>query len=244
MPLDIPHLELGHALITMVEPHRDTLEAYNEWYERDHFLSGVLTGPGAFAARRFVATRDLKALRFPHDSPIAQPVELGSFIAVYWFEAGQLDAHTQWGFPETERLAAAGRMNPNRDHISTAYYDLVGVRSVADDGVPVELALHHPYDGMVAVWASAGDDVAGALASGGSPVDLVATFRPVDRLPKMVAGTEPAGDVVVHLAFVRGDVAAGWDDIARHLRATTSPLLAAPFVPTVPGTRRHLDELW
>src|SRR4051794_27201146 len=66
------HIELGHALITMVEPHRESVVAYNRWYEHDHALSGVMTGPGAFSYRRFVATRELKERRFPEDSPIAQ----------------------------------------------------------------------------------------------------------------------------------------------------------------------------
>ena len=67
------HIELGHALITMVEPHPASVAEYNRWYEHDHFLSGVLTGPGAFAGRRFVATRDLKRSPVSGPSPIAHP---------------------------------------------------------------------------------------------------------------------------------------------------------------------------
>ena len=127
MSTDIPHLELGHALITMIEPEPATLVEYNDWYERDHSLSGVMTGPGAFSMRRFVATRDLKALRAPADSAIARPLAEGSFIALYWFERDQLTAHAEWGFPETARLYGLGRMRTDRRHLSTAYYDLVGV---------------------------------------------------------------------------------------------------------------------
>src|SRR4051794_32638066 len=129
--------ELGHALITMIEPNRETVVAYNDWYERDHFLSGVLTGPGAFAGRRFVATRVLKALRFPPRSPVARPVDDGSFITLYWIEQGRLGAHCDWGFPEAARLAGLGRMSTDRHHVSTAYYDLVGTQKARDDGVPV-----------------------------------------------------------------------------------------------------------
>src|SRR3954447_23669216 len=102
--------ELGHALITMIEPNRETVVAYNEWYERDHFLSGVLTGPGAFAGRRFVAARELKAQRSPVTSPMARPTTIGTFIALYWIERDRLEAHCDWGFPEAVRLAGLGRM--------------------------------------------------------------------------------------------------------------------------------------
>jgi hypothetical protein len=175
------HLELGHALITMVEPNRDTIVAYNEWYERDHFLSGVLTGPGAFAGRRFAATRDLKLLRFPPQSPVARPVDDGSFITLYWIEQDQLGAHCDWGFPEAARLAGLGRMNTDRHHVSTAYYDLVGTWAVDDGGVPVELALHHPYPGLVVVWESTAS-TAGAeqLLSPELPISRVVSFRPVE----------------------------------------------------------------
>ena len=145
-------LELGHALLTMVEPDPSTVRDYNRWYETDHFLSGVLTGPGAFAGRRFVATAPMKAARFPRESPIAQPVAAGSFIAAYWIERDQLGAHCDWGFPEAARLASLGRMRSDRTHVSTSYHDLVGATSRVDHPVPVELALHHPYGGLVMVW--------------------------------------------------------------------------------------------
>ena len=37
--------------------------------ERDHFYAGCLSGPGFFAGRRFVATRALKARRYPEAAP-------------------------------------------------------------------------------------------------------------------------------------------------------------------------------
>ncbi|MFN8028420.1 MAG: hypothetical protein U0W40_19290 [Acidimicrobiia bacterium] len=251
----VDHLELGHALVTMIEPDRDTIVAYNEWYERDHFLSGVLTGPGAFAGRRFAATRDLKALRFPEGSPVARPLDDGSFVTLYWIEQGQLGAHCDWGFPEAARLAGLGRMNTDRHHVSTAYYDLAGTWSAHDDGVPVELALHHPYAGLVVVWeATASADSGRQLLAADLPIDRVVTLRPIelpDPLPAMpgVIVDAPAdapgpSDVVVHCCFLTEHPAAGWEGVAARIGAVTDPLLVAPFVPTVPGTRTYLDELW
>jgi hypothetical protein len=267
------HIELGHALITMIEPKRDTVRQYNRWYEHDHFLSGVLTGPGAFAGRRFVATRDLKELRFPEDSPLARPLDDGSFITVYWIERDQLAAHCDWGFPEAARLAALGRMNTDRHHVSTSYYDLAGHTPRDKNPVPVELALHHPYPGLVMIWTStsATDHEARAaglrahLTEGESPISRAVTFRPIvlpDPLPAMpgviidrgkdgpAAGEdELATDILAHCCFVDGDVAAQWPTVSALIEkslatAGVDAVLVAPFIPTVPGTDTYLDELW
>ena len=264
------HLVLGHALITMVEPEPATVADYNRWYETDHFLSGVLTGPGAFAGRRWLAPKTLKAVRFPKDSPIAEPLGAGSFIALYWIEEGQLAAHCEWGFPEAARLAGLGRMRSDRRHISTAYYDLVGATARDERPVPAELALHHHYGGLVMVWTEAptgaapGDHerwAAGfreALTGADSAVGQVVTFRPIelpDPLPKMpgaIIGGDSARDVLAHCCFVDDEYGRTWLDLSGLLRrafgdsspATAVPLLIAPFIPSVTGTDAHLDELW
>jgi hypothetical protein len=258
------HIELGHALITMVEPDAATVAEYNRWYEHDHFLSGVLTGPGAFAGRRFVATRDLKAERTPIDSPIARPVGDGSFITVYWIERDQLAAHCDWGFPEAARLADLGRMRSDRHHVSTSYYDLVGLDARGSRPVPVELALHHPYDALVMMWTTAAtghEDAAAAmrraLVAEPSPVGLVVTFRPIDlppplpAMPGVVIGDARVSteQVLAHCCFVDADLASSWAGLAPRIGAALAdngldPLLVAPFVPTVAGTDTYLDQLW
>jgi hypothetical protein len=267
------HIELGHALITMIEPDRETVRQYNRWYEHDHFLSGVLTGPGAFAGRRFVATRALKELRFPADSPIAQPVEDGSFITVYWIERDQLAAHCDWGFPEAARLAGLGRMNTDRHHVSTSYYDLAGHTPRDKNPVPVELALHHPYPGLVMIWTTtrANDHevraagLRGHLTEADSPISRAVTFRPIalpeplPAMPGVIASQREIGrddgdnpddtEILAHCCFVDGDVAAQWPTTAALIEkalatAGLEALLVAPFIPTVPGTDTYLDELW
>jgi hypothetical protein len=253
-------LELGHALVTMVEPDRETVAAYNRWYETDHFLSGVLTGPGAYVGRRFVATRALKDLRRPADSPVARPVDDGSFVTLYWIERDQLDAHCDWGFPEAARLAGLGRMDTRRHHVSTDYFDLVGDAARADHPVPVELALHHPYPGLVLVWTGGLDDEPAwrqRATAAGSPVARVTSWRPAAldvAMPGVVIGGGPA---LVHACFVDAPVDAdgggAWDDVLAAVEGAfggsasgsrAGPWLVAPFVPTVPGTEAHLDRLW
>jgi hypothetical protein len=60
-------IKVGSMLFTMVEPHKGHEVEYNRWYERDHFYAGCMIGAWQFAGRRFVATRDLKSLRYPDD---------------------------------------------------------------------------------------------------------------------------------------------------------------------------------
>src|SRR5688500_6123652 len=107
-----------------------------------------MIGPGAFAFRRWVATRPLKDVRYPNPSTVADPVDVASFIAAYWFLDGSVEEHCQWSFAAMPGLVAAGRMNPNRTHVSTSLYDLCQV--VNRPGWPVagQIALDHPYQGM------------------------------------------------------------------------------------------------
>ena len=88
-----PHVGLGHVLIAIAEPHRDGLDAYHRWFERDHMYSAVLIGPGAFAAERYLATRELKALRYPAGGGVFVSAEVGSLVAPFIPTARGTRAH-------------------------------------------------------------------------------------------------------------------------------------------------------
>ena len=81
-------VRVGSMLFTMVDPHPGHEVAYNRWYERDHFYMGCMVGPWWFAGTRWVSPRTLKDLRFPADSPFANPVDAGSFLSIYWVHEG------------------------------------------------------------------------------------------------------------------------------------------------------------
>jgi hypothetical protein len=261
------HITLGASMITLVEPHAEGLLEYNRWYEQDHALAAVTTAPGCFAHRRFVATRDLKALRYPADSTIAQPVTNGSFIALYWVEEGRFDECFGFSFAVTPGLAADGRMNPDRDHVSTGPYLALGsslrdvMAGAAGPMIP-ELALDHPYPGLVVLWVrpAEGTTVADLAAwcraeldpatlGDGSPVGQVVDFVQTDY-PGGIPALTGKVDELVRCYFVDVDPRECWDDRFADLgdRVAAGGLgrveLAAPFIPTVPGTTRYLDELW
>ena len=107
-PYDV---RIGSALITMVEPHVGHEVAYNRWYEDDHFYAGAMAMPWMFAGRRYVATTDLQALRQPRTgSAVADPIELGKYIAIYWINTGRYAEHLRWSLGINNRLLADGRV--------------------------------------------------------------------------------------------------------------------------------------
>ena len=150
-------IKLGSMLLTLVEPHRGHEVAYNRWYERDHFYSGCMVGPYNFAGRRFVATADLKALRDPDPSAITGEPARGSYVSVYWVLDGYFDMWNRWALRQVNALHAAGRMFEERDHVHTLLYHYQWEHRREPDGVPVELALDHPYRGFVTVFIDRDD---------------------------------------------------------------------------------------
>lgn len=150
-------VRVGSCLFTMVDPVRGHEVDYNRWYERDHFYAGCMVGPWLFAGRRWVATRDLKDLRFPAESPLAVPVDAGSYLAIYWVHEGRHDEHFAWSIDQVVGLYKSGRGFEHRVHAHTALLHEPRFFYRDDDPVPVELALDHPYRGLAVVAVDPAD---------------------------------------------------------------------------------------
>jgi hypothetical protein len=236
-------VRLGSVLFTLVEPHRGFEVAYNRWYERDHFYAGVLVGPHTLAGQRWVATRADKELRLPPDMP-------GSYLGLYWIEAGHHDEWNRWGVDTVNQLHAEGRMFAERDHVHTALYELAWAYGRDPDGVPPELALDHRYRGLVAMLVE-GDELLPEVVRN-LPVDQVLAFTALPLLEDAPGdvGRQDGDERLLLLWFLDGDAAEVWaDGFAGHgdrLAASGRGTLtwAAPFRPTVPGTDIYTDQLW
>lgn len=261
-------VKVGSMLLTLVDPHRGFESAYNRWYERDHFYGGCLVGPYLFAGSRWVAPRVLKDLRWPHDESIAKPWDAGSYVAIYWVERGHEREHfVDWAQPQVFKLYGEGRGFQERSHVHTVMFDHVGAVYRDDDPVPVELALDHHYDGMVAAWFDARDGVSGAelhtrLAEAevpkllaGSTIEIASSWTPMPtdgaaRKGPMDLGSEPGGpERLAQLFFIQGDVREALPALREYTDGVEAAgfadtRLVAPFVRTIVGTDRYVDELW
>ena len=167
-------IALGGALVTVVEPRRGHEVEYNRWYERDHFYAGCMIGAWTIQGGRYVATRDLKQLRYPVENDVIPDPTSGSYMAIYWILAGKFNEWMEWGTAQVKWLHENGRMFAERDHIHTVMYKYRS-RYELEDGVPVELALDHrsPYCVLFVGEPLEGiglDDIDGFLAALRAPL--------------------------------------------------------------------------
>ena len=256
-------IELGSMLFTMVEPHRGHEVAYNRWYERDHFYAGCMIGEYTFSGQRWVATRELKAVRYPQAAtPITPDPSVGSYLALYWILAGHYDEWNRWAVDQVKQLHADGRMFAERDHIHTLMYRFDWAVRRDDDGVPAELALDHRFPGLVVVVGDAADGETRAEVDGwyrheflpasmpGSDVALALCFTPQPLLADApgVPKEMPVEGRYLHLYFLDRDADVVWPDLlTAHQKALDghgTVVWGSPFKPTIPGTDAYTDQLW
>src|SRR5690348_8667826 len=108
-PGPFDNVQVGTILFTLVQPHAGHEVDYDRWYERDHFYAGCLIGKSWFAGGRWVAPRDLKALRFPSGSSFLPDLDAGSYLATYWVEKGRDAEAIEWGSEQVHWLHENGR---------------------------------------------------------------------------------------------------------------------------------------
>ncbi len=261
-------VKVGSMLLTLVDPNLGFEQAYNRWYERDHYYAGCMVGPYLFAGSRWVATRELKDLRWPGgDEAIARPTDAGSYVAIYWVEKSHHGDHFDvWARDQVRWLYAEGRGFPERRHIHTVLFDHLGAVYRDSDPVPIDLALDAVYDGIVAVWFDASEGTAADLHAQLAPthmtnlvadsaIEIASSWTPSagENEPKdvpMDLGSKAGGpDRLCQLFFVRGDVRGVLDRFRAYTEQIEAAGLArthlvAPFFRTVIGTDTYADQLW
>jgi hypothetical protein len=230
---------IGTAIVSYIEPHEGAARAFNQWYERDHFPSAVLAGPGAYAGARYAATRACKVVRVAAD--LFGDSRVGSYLAVAWIEPGAQAAWDAWVPGQMDALVAANRMFPGRDHLHTAVYDFLW--SVERPAVsPPSLALTAPHRGMIAIALTGDDDARDwALARLDAEIPTIVALR---RSRLLVSVLDDVGDHTLLLAFVTDDPQEVWARaIAPAVHARADVGFAGPFLATVPGTDAYVDDL-
>jgi hypothetical protein len=213
---------IGTAIVSYIEPHPGEAVAFNRWYERDHFPATVKAGPGAFAARRFVATRACKARR-PAGRLLGDPGR-GSYLGVAWVLPGKQREWDAWVGAEMETIAAAGRLFPGRDHVHTAVYRFIEQSGPVDAAV----ALDRGFSGVV------------VAATEGEAPRLEFPAVVVLELERTVLAEVPPPPHRLVLGFCDGNPVAAFDGSAPLL---TDCGFASPFLATRPGTDDYADDL-
>lgn len=261
-----PAVRVESMLFSVVEPAEGKAVEYNDWYERDHQFDGGMSGAGWFSNRRWVATRRLKTLRFPEDGAF-DDLGIGSLAQIYWRQQGCARSSETWAREQWAWLNDEHRIYSDRQHFHSASYWLLSTLVAEGERVPIELALQHPFAGLAVLMIDDGcaDGAADRDAAIGdleriAAEELVALDAPIVaswellREPGQPASRPAATlirgshDMVVQLIFLRADPEALWPritDYAARIEAETSSkiVFASGFIPTVPGTTTHLEEI-
>jgi hypothetical protein len=263
---EIPEIKLGTVLFSIMEPKPGHEREYHRWYERDHFFAGCMIGANYFSGRRWVATKSLKAQRFPAATPITPDIRKGSYLVTYWILDGAYEETLRWSIDQVQQLYKQDRMQPLRENISTAFYRYDGGVFRDADGVPPELALEHPYKGIAVTMIDRAPHVAETDFARWlketwlphfmekSPIAQTLILRP-QAMPDDAPANVPRPSPVEYdqryllLSFMDEDPALSWATrYASFDRAVSDSgfarvIYAAPFIPTVPGTDKYVDEL-
>ena len=224
-----------------------------------------MVGPWLFAGSRWVATRELKDLRISDGrGEVANPVDAGSYVAIYWVHAGKDAEHWKWAGEQVHWLYSNGRGYPDRTHAHTVVYDYLTTAYRDSDPVPIQLALDHGYPGiaMIATDRAAGvseEQFAAWTASAdvleGGSIASISSWRPQPRdeitsNAPMDLGTGTGGaERTMQLAFLEGEPKNAWQEVARYASAIDASgkgrvCFAGPFYKTVVGTDTYADQLW
>jgi hypothetical protein len=133
------------------------------------------------------------------------------------------------------------------------------------DGVPIELALEHPYAGVGLTFFEASESAGReglaaaleggwlreSLAAGGPSLALVTEPLPIgEDMPAYVERPKNLSRRLLVFSFHPEDATRTLPAWTRRLAERVESaglgrlLLSAPFIPTIPGTDRYADQLW
>ncbi|MEZ4331886.1 MAG: hypothetical protein R3F35_09025 [Myxococcota bacterium] len=258
-------VKVGTVLVSLLDPDHGQEVAFHRWYERDHFFSGCMVGEHFFSGRRYVATRGLKDVRLPAQGAMLADPRAGSYLALYWILAGHHDEAQDWATVRVKALHAHDRMFSMRKPVHAGFYAARFVLSHDPDGVPIELALEHPYAGVGLTMLEAAESVGReqladrlerellppTLSPYGPSLCLATDPLPIgDDMPAYVERPKGLERRILLFTFHPEDPARTLPGWARALGERVEGaglgrlLLSAPFIPTIPGSDRYADDLW
>jgi hypothetical protein len=271
LPLSGSHeVGVGHALITLVEPHLGFDSHYNRWYEDRHFFDGAMAMPWMFAGRRWVAPHWLQPLRYPREQSVIPTVDSGKYLGTYWITRDRIDEHRNWTGATNARHRAIKNQVQERSTVYTAFHDSLG-NAYRDAAVPkARYALHDPSPGIVLQVVDAHttegradlerwltEEYLPSRVTPDGPVSLAMAFRVLE--PKTYYHSAFTYDILKKIGneerrltllwFLTEDPQEVWqehftgelENLEKGGFGTTS--LVAPFLPAKMGTSLYEDQL-
>lgn len=256
-------VRLGSAIMTVVDPWRGHEVEFNRWYERDHLYGGASLGPSVFSAARFLARARDKELRVAGDCD----ADTGTMLSLYWL-VGDGSDYWRWSAENVKRLAAEGRMSAKGEVRTAQFLEHPWAEQRDADGVPAELALDRRFPGLFVTIVAAEQpcppeeffywyrtSCARPLVAEQGLAELVLGFsaRSIGNLARSSVeadGDEPRSRWLIGLWFVDRDPCDdGASLLVEHEKAMRQAgygrtIWASPFIGTVPGTDRYLDQVW
>ncbi len=253
MAMDATRAPIGTAIVVLTRAHPGTARDLNRWYEEDHFYVPAMSGPGAMAGARFVATRECKAARI--GDGLLGPLDAGDFLSLYWVLAGMQERWDAWLVEQEPALRADDRWDFPKDQLYSGITTFAW-ESSRPGASPAIVALDRSFGGvvLVAVRCDADADLAAFRAWTDDRLDedvpLCVGLRPRRPFKTVGSDIEPlrAGRFALAVFFTEGSPVKAARRLTDDLHASGAPgvgplAFVGPFLRLDPGTERHLDEL-
>ena len=251
------NITVGHATMTFMESEAPI--EFNRWFEDDHQYA-CKAAPWTLSSGRWIATQELKGLRYPQENPVVSPAHLGTFLCAFLIREGRIEENEAWRRENLPEFQGPGRTFDIKQGLLGGDFDFLG--SVApEEGIAPLHSLDHGFSGLVCLWVRKNpDDTMQELFSvlegqilpeivEHTPIELTMVFtaRPKpDWFPPAAPDPLGLGEWVTILAFTRVPPQTVWSQGLNNLEryfpqsSRAELLFAAPFLPVLPGTDQHL----
>ena len=148
-------MEIKGAVLAFVDVAPELTEDYNRWYDLDH-LPTHISRPEVIAGRRYVADKELKALRRNVGMEALRNGE-GAYFTTYLTNTTAFDDYRVSGRELDRGLNRAGRMWRQGFVPYAGYYRVTGTYAAEDIPVVPEAIPHLGHRGIVVVIGDAKD---------------------------------------------------------------------------------------
>jgi hypothetical protein len=212
-------VRIGSVIFALIQPTPGREQAFNRWYERDHYYTAGTAAPGVFSAARFV-----------------QP-ETQTHLALYFVLPGHDEARVAFATEQVGRASTESRMFDDREHLHTWSYEIDVAWRSDQDVVPLALALDRRYPMVSVAMYDTDAGSHGVEPESGLGIDSIVVLRPqYEIMPSTWGGEVDSSRRRVAIAFHRDR-----SDV-EPFAAYAGLVWSSSFLPIVFGTDTHIVD--